>query len=175
MKKIHLYITFCASHNVKNAPLSNNAICFFSSLVLFYFIYCFDHWLSTKSHDTSFVVLLMYVDNVILVGNTLSKFGFIKSTHKSYGIKDSGPYFLRLENEISLCQSKNCFNILRSWVLASLSFKLLSVPLDLFFRLHQSSGESYSNISSCSKLIGKLLYLTTTQPDISFVMRQLSE
>lgn len=50
-----------------------------------------DHSLFTKSTTTTFTVLLVYVDDIILAGNSLSEFSIIKSIlHASFKIKDLG-------------------------------------------------------------------------------------
>src|ERR1044072_9070756 len=79
-----------------------------------------DHSLFIKQQLDSFTTLLVYVDDVIIVGDSLKEFDFIKSTiHKAFGIKDIGPlkYFLGLEvpqstQGISLCQRKYCLDLL---------------------------------------------------------------
>jgi len=44
-----------------------------------------------KSISSSFTVLLFYVDDVILAGNRISEFTFIKSVlHDAFQIKDLG-------------------------------------------------------------------------------------
>ena len=73
-----------------------------------------DHSLFTKSTATTFTVLLVYVDDIILVGNSISEFKNIKSIlHASFKINDLGQlkYFLGLEvahsqKGISLCPRK---------------------------------------------------------------------
>lgn len=59
-----------------------------------------DHSLFTKQTDSSFTVILVYIDDIILAGNSLSEFQHIKSIlHASFKIKDLGQlnYFLGLE------------------------------------------------------------------------------
>jgi len=49
------------------------------------------HSLFTKQIDSSFAILLVYVDDIILAGNSLSEFQHIKSIlHSSFKIKDLG-------------------------------------------------------------------------------------
>jgi hypothetical protein len=59
-----------------------------------------DHSLFTRQTSTSFLVLLVYVDDVIIAGNSLEEITTIKSAlHHSFQIKDLGQlkYFLGLE------------------------------------------------------------------------------
>ena len=79
-----------------------------------------DHSLFTKHNGHHFTLLLVYVDDVILAGNSLHEFNNIKDMlHSSFKIKDLGrlKYFLGLEvahssKGISLCQRKYCIDLL---------------------------------------------------------------
>ncbi|XP_057450917.1 uncharacterized protein LOC130742831 [Lotus japonicus] len=60
-----------------------------------------DHSLFVKYQGSSFTNLLVYVDDVILFGNTMTEFQSVKdSLHPAFGIKDLGvlKYFLGLED-----------------------------------------------------------------------------
>ena len=140
-----------------------------------------DHSLFIKSSSSSFTILLVYVDDIILAGNSLDEFQNIKTIlHNSFKIKDPGQlkYFLGLEvahskQGISLCQRKYCLDLL-----ADSGFrnsKLVSTPSDPSIKLHNDSSPLYEDISSYRRLIGRLLYLNTTRPDIIFVTQQLSQ
>ena len=48
-------------------------------------------------------------------------------------------------------------------------------PMDTSIKLGAATGEPLSDISSYRRLIGRLLYLTTTRPDIAFAVNQLSQ
>jgi hypothetical protein len=140
-----------------------------------------DHSLFIKKSDTTFTALLVYVDDVILAGNSLSEFQHIKSVlHHSFQIKDLGvlKYFLGLEvshstQGIFLCQRKYCLDLLSDS--GFLGTKPVSTPSDPSTKLHNDSGPLYTDIPSYRRLIGRLLYLTTTRPDITFVTQQLSQ
>jgi hypothetical protein len=79
-----------------------------------------DHSLFIKHTDISFTIILVYVDEVILVGNSVTEFTTIKSIlHDKFKIKDLGQlkYFLGLEvahssKGISLCQRKYCLDLI---------------------------------------------------------------
>ena len=140
----------------------------------------FDASLFTKSTYSSFIVLLVYVDDVILAGNTFSEFSLIKGVlHHAFKIKDIGQlkYFLGLEvarskSGISLCQRKYCLDLLEDSDL--LGSKPLSTPSDPSIKLHNDSTSSFPDISAYRRLIGRLLYLNTTRPDIIYITQQLS-
>ena len=140
-----------------------------------------DHTLFLKSDSSSFTALLVYVDDIILVGNSLSEFASIKRVlDDRFKIKDLRllRYFLGLEvansaHEISLCQRKYCLELLQDSGLTT--SKPASTPLDPTIHLHQDDGQSFSDIPAYHRLVGRLLYLTTTRPDIAFATQQVSQ
>lgn len=56
-----------------------------------------------------------------------------------------------------------------------LSCKLVSTPMDCKTHLKHDDGPLFEDVSANRRLIGRLLYLTTTRPDISFAGQQLSQ
>jgi hypothetical protein len=95
-----------------------------------------DYNLFTKVDDTSFLALLVYVDDIIVTSNCSSSIVSLKSfLHKQFQIKDLGclQYFLDLKVArsstcIHLCQRKYALDILAdSGTLAS---KPLKLPLE---------------------------------------------
>lgn len=128
-----------------------------------------------------FTALLVYVDDVILAGNSMDEINKIKVTlDAEFKIKDLGQlkYFLGIEVAhsklgISICQRKYCLDLLHDTGL--LGSKPVSTPLDPSIKLHQDTSKAFDDIFSYRRLVGKLLYLTTTRPDIAFVTQQLSQ
>ena len=136
-----------------------------------------DHSLFTFQNVKSFTTLLIYVDDVILAGNSIEEFTRMKRILDSnFKIKDLGTlkYFLGLEvarpkSGISICQRKYCLDLLHESGL--LGAKLAKTPLDHSTRLHQDEGKPYEDVASYRRLIGKnrprpglpLRYLTTLQ------------
>ena len=55
--------------------------------------------------------------------------------------------------------------------------KHVSTPIDYGVRLHQQSGTPLDDTeaSSYHRLIGHLIYLTNTRPDITYVVQHLSQ
>jgi hypothetical protein len=140
-----------------------------------------DHSLFTLHRNSTFTALLVYVDDIILAGNSLAEFTRIKQLLDSqFKIKDLGQlkYFLGIEvahsqHGISICQRKYCLDLLHDTGL--LGAKPAKTPLDPSVKLHQDKAKPFTDISGYRRLVGKLLYLTTTRPDIAFVTQQLSQ
>ena len=140
-----------------------------------------DASLFIKSTHSSFTILLVYVDDVILAGKTLSEFTLIKGVlHDAFKIKDISQlkYFLGLEvahstSGISLCQRKYFLDLLEDSGL--LGSKPLSTPFDPSIKLHNDSAHLFPDIPAYRRLIGRLLYLNTTRPDITYITQQLSK
>jgi hypothetical protein len=139
-----------------------------------------DHSLFIKKTDLSFTLLLVYVDDIILAGDSLTEFDHIKSIlHNSFKIKNLGQLkcFLRPEvthskHGISLCQRKYCLDLLSDS--GSINSKPVSTPSDPSIKLHNDSSLPYDDIPFYRRLVGRLLYLNTTRPDITFITQQLS-
>jgi hypothetical protein len=140
-----------------------------------------DHTLFIKSTVSSFTALLVYVDDIILAGTSLSVFDELKlALHQTFKIKNLGQlkFFLGLEvarssKGISLCQRKYCLELLEDAKLTSC--KPVSTPLDPSTRLYQDGGSVYHDVAAYRRLVGRLLYLTTTRPDIAYATQQLSQ
>ncbi|GJS33546.1 ribonuclease H-like domain-containing protein, partial [Tanacetum coccineum] len=101
-----------------------------------------DYSLYIKSDKGVFVALLVYVDDIIITGNNVSKIKKFKVFLKSkFMIKDLGKlkYFLVISNGAT------------------------------------EKDPILENITNDKKLMGKLIYLTNTKPDISYVVHCLSQ
>jgi hypothetical protein len=141
-----------------------------------------DHSLFTKfSPNNLFTALLVYVDDIVLTGNDVTEICSVKALlHSKFCIKDLGPlrYFLGLEvarstSGILLNQRNYTLDLLsKTGMLAS---KPSPTPYNSSIKLICTDSPLFHDITQYRRLIGQLLYLTTTRPDISFAVQQLSQ
>ncbi|XP_059599347.1 uncharacterized mitochondrial protein AtMg00810-like [Vitis vinifera] len=127
------------------------------------------------------VVLLVYVDDIVVTGFDSALLGQLK-THlsESFHMKDLGSltYFLGLEvhhslSGISLNQHKYASDLV---AIASLQGATsIDTPMELNVKLRKEEGDLLVDPSLYKKLVGSLVYLTITRPDISFVVQQVSQ
>lgn len=107
----------------------------------------------------------------------------LKATlHDQFSIKDLGEakYYLGLETARSaagITISQNNFILDMLGDANFLNAKPLSIPLDQNIKLFDNakSGALISNPSLYRSLVGKLLYLTFTRPNISYFVHLLSQ
>ncbi|CAN1766532.1 Retrovirus-related Pol polyprotein from transposon TNT 1-94 [Linum perenne] len=140
-----------------------------------------DYSLFTKQSNKLFLAVLVYVDDIIMTGNDIQGIKDLKTNlHDKFTIKDIGElkFFLGLEiarssQGITLCQRKYALEIISDMGL--LASKPLTSPCDTSSRLSINDGIPLDDPSSYRRLIGRLIYLCTTRPDISFVVNYLSQ
>ncbi|RVW26427.1 Retrovirus-related Pol polyprotein from transposon RE1 [Vitis vinifera] len=140
-----------------------------------------DHTLFTKYQDTSFLALLIYVDDIIIASNDRLAVDTLKhALNCKFKMKDLGPlrYFLGLEVArsiagISICQCKYALELLSDT--RHLGCKLATIPMDPNLKLSQDDGDLIEDPTSYRRLIGKLLYLNITRPDLSYYVNCLNQ
>ena len=125
--------------------------------------------------------LLVYVDDVLIACNDKTEIDRFKVLlDDKFKLKDLGDLknFLGLEvarsnKGIALCQRKYTLEVLND---ASMQgCKLAKTPMEQSLKLSQLEGEELKDPSNYRRLIGRLLYLTITRPDITFAIRKLSQ
>ncbi|XP_058756517.1 uncharacterized mitochondrial protein AtMg00810-like [Vicia villosa] len=140
-----------------------------------------DYYLFTKNNDSSFTALLIYVDDIVLADNDLSEIRFVKTfLHNKFKIKVLGNlrFFLGLEvahfsKGILINQRKYTLELLDD--AGQLATKPSNTPYDLSIKLDCADSPPFEDESQYRRLIGRLLYLTTTKADIAFAVQQLSQ
>uniref|UniRef100_A0A7N2LA46 Reverse transcriptase Ty1/copia-type domain-containing protein n=1 Tax=Quercus lobata TaxID=97700 RepID=A0A7N2LA46_QUELO len=140
-----------------------------------------DYSLFTHTQGTSFTVLLVYVDDILLTRNNPDGVaGLKKLLDDKFGLKDLGSlrYFLGLEvartdEGISLNQRKYALEILKDT--GFLGSKPVKFPMEQNLRLSKYEGKPLADPGQYRRLIGRLLYLALTRPDITYAMYRLSQ
>ncbi|CAM8951474.1 unnamed protein product [Rhodiola kirilowii] len=140
-----------------------------------------DYSMFTLQAGNDFIILLVYVDDVLLTGTSLQLINSIKAfIHDKFRIKDLGnlKYFLGLEvarNEsgIFLHQKKYAVDLLVEYDM--LECKPAKTPLPIKHQLSLSTAAVIDEPMLYRKLVGKLIYLTITRPDLSHSVHILSQ
>ncbi|GJW21165.1 ribonuclease H-like domain-containing protein [Tanacetum coccineum] len=123
--------------------------------------------------DNVFIVLLVYVDDIVIICNDLSEIEKFKKFLKfKFQIKDLGKlkYFMGIEvldnkDEICLSQRKYCLELFYEFGL--LATKHIDTPLPENATLNYVETEDdhlLVNVGNYQKLVGKLIYVTNTKP-----------
>lgn len=140
-----------------------------------------DYSLFVRNHNGTFTALLVYVDDVILAGNSLDDIiktkAFLSSRFK---LKDMGnlKYFLGLElarskQGIVLSQRKYALEILEDT--GFLGAKPSRFPIEQNISLTQADGKLLQDASRYRRLVGRLIYLTITRPNLVYAVHTLSQ
>ena len=117
------------------------------------------------------------VVDVVLTGNSLVEINAVKQQlHDQFHIKDLGDlkFFLgfkvaRSKTGLILNQRKYCLEILSKFGLTGC--KPANSPANASIRLNSDEGDLLEDVTSFKRLIGRLLYLTNTRPNIVFVVQ----
>ncbi|GJV10081.1 retrovirus-related pol polyprotein from transposon TNT 1-94 [Tanacetum coccineum] len=138
-----------------------------------------DYSLFVKTKDESFTTTHVYVDNVLITGNSPSEIQHLKQALDiKFTIKDLGlaKYFLGIE----ICNTANGTHLnQRKYILYLLTDAGLTAakpnpsPLPTNLKLSLNKGVPLS--AAYRRLVGRLLYLTMTRPNISYVVQHLSQ
>ncbi|GKC37988.1 ribonuclease H-like domain-containing protein [Tanacetum coccineum] len=143
-----------------------------------------DYSLYTKFDKGVFLALLVYVNDIIITGNSICEIDKFKVFLKSkFIIKDLGKlkYFLGIEvidtdKGICLNQRKYVLNLLSEYGMLACKPAKTSLMSKIEISNEASDNDPLLNsITDYQKLMGKLIYLTNTRPNISYVVHCLSQ
>jgi len=138
-----------------------------------------DHSLFTKQQGKSFTALLIYVDDILITGNDPISITATKTfLHNLFHLKDLGTvkYFLGIEvsastNGIFISQRKYALDIIEDAGL--LGAAPIDTPMEQGLKL-SDKGDLIKEPGRFRRLVGGLIYLTVSRPDITYVVHVLS-
>lgn len=140
-----------------------------------------DYSLFTKVSSTDTIVILIYVDDLMICGSNLEAIQHIQNMLSSvFHMKHLGPltYFLGIEVSRSnsgffLSQRKYTIDLIAAYGLSDA--KPLTLPMDPNTKITSDIGTRLDDATPFQRLMGKLIYLTITRPDIAFSVHLLSQ
>lgn len=140
-----------------------------------------DYSLFTLRKDKIQLNVLVYVDDLIISGNdheTALHFKGYLST--CFHMKDLGSlkYFLGIEVArspagIFLCQRKYTLDIISE--VGLLGSKPVSIPLEQNHNLALANGASLADPEVYRRLVGRLIYLSVTRPELAYCVHVLAQ
>lgn len=140
-----------------------------------------DPCLFFKGEGATYISLIVYVDDVLVVSPSLHLIQELKTLlHEAFTIKDlqEAKYFLGMEiirtsSGTSLNQRKYILDILSA--AGMIGCKSTATPLPTGVVLHMKLGTLMMDPEKYRKLVGQLIYLNLSRPDITHAVQQLSQ
>ncbi|XP_020706108.1 uncharacterized protein LOC110116750 [Dendrobium catenatum] len=140
-----------------------------------------DHSLLTYNSGNIHLYMLVYVDEILLTGNSPSEINkLLTNLHATFQMRnlDSLSQFLGIHTAktpsgIILHQQHYAKTIIQRAGMEQ--SKPVSTPISCRTIVTATSNEQYDNPHFYRQIIGSLQYLTITQPDIQFTVQQLCQ
>uniref|UniRef100_A0A8R7PAF0 Reverse transcriptase Ty1/copia-type domain-containing protein n=1 Tax=Triticum urartu TaxID=4572 RepID=A0A8R7PAF0_TRIUA len=139
-----------------------------------------DHTLFYKRNMSKLAILIVYVDDIIITGDDTKEIEYLKMRlAKEFEVKDLGQlrYFLGIEvsrskKGIYLCQRKYVLDLLLETGLSKC--RPAPTPIEQNHRLVSEAGSPVDR-ERYQRLVGRLIYLPHTRPDIAFSVSVVSQ
>jgi hypothetical protein len=132
------------------------------------------------SNKGTILIVSIYVDDLIYTGDDdvmMSKFK--ESMLREFDMSDLGGmrFFLGIEvlqtaNGIYICQRKYALDVLKRFGMEDSN--VVCSPIVSGSKLHSNEGGVKVNETYFKQIVGSLMYLTTTRPDIMFIVSLIS-
>ena len=140
-----------------------------------------DHTLFLKLQGGKKTILIVYVDDIILTGDDRVEIEEIKGKlAKEFEMKDLGTlrYFLGIEvarnkTGISVSERKYVLNLLKET--GMMGCKPANIPIDPNLKLEINGDDEPVKKTGYQRLVGRLIYLAHTRPDIAFSVSCISQ
>ena len=125
--------------------------------------------------------MIVYVDDIVLTGDDLEEMERLKNyLAKEFEIKDLGnfKYFLGIEvarsrDGILISQRQYVLDLLKET--GMLGCKAADTPMDPNQKISDDTSEETVEKGRYQRLVGKLIYLSHTRPDIAFAVSVVSQ
>ena len=135
-----------------------------------------DHSLYVRKDEHGIVIICIYVDDLIVGGDNEAEIEHVKTLLKQeFDIKDLGElrFFLGIEivrtkEGIWLSQRQYALDMLSKYGMADC--KPISMPLDQNLKLRADEGQVLEDVTMYRKIVGSLIYLTISRPDLSYTV-----
>jgi hypothetical protein len=135
-----------------------------------------DHSLYVRKSDEGIVVITIYVDDLIVGGDNEKEVEHVKRLLKQkFDMKDLGElkFFLGIEvirtpEGIWLLQRQYALDMLSKY--GMVGCKPISVPLNQNGKLSADAGEVLEDATMYMKIVGSLIYMTITRPDLNYIV-----
>ncbi|KAJ0466424.1 putative RNA-directed DNA polymerase [Helianthus annuus] len=140
-----------------------------------------DHTLFLKRRGKFITCLVIYVDDMIITGNDEEEMTKLKANlFKDFEMKDLGrlKYFLgievlRSEQGIFICQKKHILDLLAET--GMIDCKPAETPMIANQKLYMEEGAKLADKDRYQRIVGKLIYLSHTRPDIAYAVGVVSQ
>ncbi len=134
-----------------------------------------------KKTDHGIVIIVIYVDDLIITGdNDANIFDLKKLLKQNFEMKDLGElrYFLDIEviqfpKGIWLLQRQYALNKLTEYGMTGC--KSILIPLEQNVKLSADEGDLVEDTIMYRRIMGNLIYMTITRPDLSYEVGVVSQ
>ncbi len=134
-----------------------------------------------KKTDHGIVVIVIYVDDLIITGDSDADiFDLKKLLKQKFEMKDLGElhYFLGIEvvqspKGIWLLQRQYALNKLSKY--GMMGCKPISIPLEQNVKLSANEGDLVEDTTMYRHIVGSLIYMTIIRPDLNYAVGVVSQ
>ncbi len=134
-----------------------------------------------KKTNHGIIFIIIYVDDLIITGNSNENiFDLKKLLKQEFEMKDLGKlhYFLGIEviqypKGIWLLQRQYALNKLSKYGMTGC--KPISIPLEQNVKLSADEGDLVEDITMYRRIVGSLIYMTITRPNLSYAVGVVSQ
>lgn len=141
-----------------------------------------DQSLFTRTHGAEILYILVYVDDIIITGNSTTQISkTIATLNKEFSLKDLGTlsYFLGIQvhlrptGELILSQGKYIRDLLKKAGMSTA--KGTNTPMVTGLKLYKDGEHVFSDPHKYRSIVGALQYATITRPEISFAVNKVCQ